>query len=303
MFISKEKYMHKIKEVENHGFLQLDPVPQTEELSRFYESQYYHLIRNGGRAPHIGRLLEGGEVAEQERRWLREVMFRDIAETLAGLVAAGGAVLDIGAGTGDLVAFLGECGYQAEGIEPAKEPSESAREFGLAIHTADLASWSGDLSNHQRYDAVVMINVLEHVPVPQAVVEQAVRLLRPGGVLVIRVPNDFSEIQSAAQKALDKDAWWVFAPDHINYFGVNSLRSFLESFGLSVESEMTDFPMEMFLLMGDDYISEPTLGPALHLKRCRMELAMPSSLRRKLYTALASVGVGRNVTTFARKPA
>ncbi len=295
--------MHKVKLIEKYGFQQLDPVPRSDELSRFYESQYYHLIRSGGRAPHIRKMLEGGDVAQKEREWLRNVMFRDIAETLANLIPAGATVLDIGAGTGDFVAFMAECGYHAEGIEPATEPSESAREIGLTIHTTDLASWADDKNNHERYDAVVMVNVLEHVPDPEAVVEQSTKLLRPGGVLIIRVPNDFTEIQEAAQKKLNKDAWWVFAPDHINYFSVESLRRFLEAFSLDVEAEMTDFPMEMFLLMGDDYIGDSKLGPLVHQKRCSMELAMSSDLRRKLYSALASVGIGRNITTFARKRA
>lgn len=293
--------MHKVKVIEKYGYRQLDPVPRSDELSKFYESQYYHLIRNGGRAPHIRKMLEGGDVAHREREWLRSVMFRDIAETLASLIFEGANVLDIGAGTGDFVAFMAECGYRAEGIEPATEPSESAREIGLAIHTADLASWAGDQNNYERYDAVVMVNVLEHVPDPESVVEQSMKLLRPGGVLVIRVPNDFTEIQKATQEKLNKDVWWVFAPDHINYFSVESLRRFLGAFNLDVEVEMTDFPMEMFLLMGDDYIGDSKLGSVVHQKRCNLELAMSSDFRRKLYTALASVGIGRNITTFARK--
>lgn len=293
--------MHKVKTAAKYGFRQLDPVPHSEELTKFYESQYYHLIRSGGRAPELRKMLEGGEVAQREREWLQGVMYRDIVETLGTLIPAGGTVLDIGAGTGDFVAFLGECGYRAEGIEPAKEPSESARNAGLAIHTADLASWSDDQAHHGTCHAVVMLNVLEHVPAPEEVIEQACKLLRPGGMLVIRVPNDFSEMQQAAQKATGKDAWWVFAPDHINYFCVESLRHFLESFNMETLTEMTDFPMEMFILMGDDYIGNAALGSEVHQKRCKMELAMPSSLRQKLYTALASVGVGRNVTTFARK--
>lgn len=228
-------------------------------------------------------------------------MFCDIIESLKGLVPPRAKILDIGAGTGDFVAFMEKCGYRAEGIEPAREPSESAREFGLNIHTSDLSNWAGNEANHGSYDAVVLVNVLEHVPDPEVVLAQSANLLRPGGMLVIRVPNDFTEIQEAAERKINKKAWWIFAPDHINYFNVESLGNLLTNFNFDIITEMSDFPMEMFLLMGDDYLENKALGPVLHQKRCQMELAMPSALRRKIYTALASVGVGRNITTFARK--
>ncbi|HMW42440.1 MAG TPA: hypothetical protein PKC88_08695, partial [Plasticicumulans sp.] len=52
------------------GFRRLDPLPAADELAAFYESRYYDLIRRGGRAPEIGRLLAGGETAARERDWL-----------------------------------------------------------------------------------------------------------------------------------------------------------------------------------------------------------------------------------------
>ena len=291
----------KVKQREGFGFYQLDPVPKEAALAEFYESQYYHLIRAGGRAPHLRKKMEGGEVARREQAWLNDVSFRDLVDLLGRQIAPGARVLDIGAGMGDFVAYLCERGFDAEGIEPAREPSAAARESGLAVHTADLASWSADPGKLGSYAAVTMINVLEHVPDPVTVVEQARSLLAADGVLMVRVPNDFTEIQEAARAALDKDAWWVFSPDHINYFSVTSLHEFLAAKGFSVVEEMGDFPMELFLLMGEDYIGNTELGAAVHAKRCRLEQAMPAALRQKMYAALASVGIGRNIATFARR--
>jgi 2-polyprenyl-3-methyl-5-hydroxy-6-metoxy-1,4-benzoquinol methylase len=293
--------MADVRRNEIYGFSQLDPIPTNDELKHFYESRYYHLIRQGGRAPELRKMMEGGDTARRELEWLKSGMYRDITDTLSVNISSNSLVLDVGAGTGEFVAFLNENGYLAEGIEPAHEPSEAARQRGLRIQTATLASWVSDNAHHDHYDSVVMLNVLEHVPNPEIVIEQSVKLLRKGGVLVIRVPNDFTEIQKVAQEALNRDAWWVCAPDHINYFNVESLRRFLEQFNLEVLTEMTDFPMELFLMMGEDYIGNANIGSAVHQKRCTMELAMPPSLRQKLYIALASVGIGRNVTTFARK--
>ena len=282
-------------------FHQLDPLPTSDELSSFYESQYYHLIRQGGRAPELRRMMEGGESARSELEWLRNTTYLDVADTLRSLSPSGNRVLDIGAGTGDFVSFLVERGFAAEGIEPALLPSEAARERGLNIATADLATWAADGAHEARYDAVVALNVLEHVPDPESFVDRCLKLLRPGGILALKVPNDFSEIQAAAQQKLQTDPWWVCVPDHVNYFNIASLRKFLESFGLDIVGQVTDFPMELFLLFGDDYTSNPEVGKQMHRKRQQLETALPADLRRRLYAAFASVGMGRAVTAFARK--
>jgi 2-polyprenyl-3-methyl-5-hydroxy-6-metoxy-1,4-benzoquinol methylase len=289
-----------IKE-QRSGYYRLDPVPSDKELTTFYESRYYDLIRKGGRAPELRRLSEGGSVAQRELEWLREGMYRDIAETLKEIAPTKSRVLDVGAGMGDFVRFMREAGYDAAGIEPAKEPSEAARNQGLPIHTATLSSWASDPRNTGTADVVVMLNVLEHVPDPELMLAQTRALLSPGGLVVIRVPNDFSDIQDAARRKLNKEPWWICAPDHINYFGVHSLGKFLTNCGMETVFVMTDFPMEFFLLMGDDYTSDPAVGSTLHQKRVQFELALPSPLRRKLYTALASAGIGRNVMAFAKK--
>jgi SAM-dependent methyltransferase len=210
-------------------------------------------------------------------------------------------VLDIGAGTGDFVSFLGERGFAAEGIEPALVPSEAARDRGLKIFTADLDTWAADAEHSGQYDAVIALNVLEHVPDPEAFVARCLKLLSASGILALKVPNDFSELQAAAQKMLQKEPWWICAPDHVNYFNIASLRKFLESFGLEIVGQVTDFPMELFLLFGDDYTGNAEVGKQMHAKRQQLESALPHDLRRKLYAAFAAAGMGRAVTVFARK--
>ena len=64
------------------GFRRLDPIPPETELSGFYESRYYDLLRKGGRAPELRRLMEGGDVAAKELRWLRDGIYTDIVNML-----------------------------------------------------------------------------------------------------------------------------------------------------------------------------------------------------------------------------
>ena len=58
--------------------------------------------------------------------------------------------------------------------------------------------------------------------------------------------------------------------------------------------------MELFLLMGDDYVADPTVGPMVHERRRRLELDLPADVRRSLGRAWAAAGIGRNVTIVAR---
>lgn len=289
----------KVRQNEQYGFYQLDPVPETDELSSFYESKYYDLIRQGGRAPEIRRLMETGEDGERERAWLRHTLYADIAHYLEHL-APGGTVLDVGAGTGDLVSFLAENGFNASGIEPSRDASALAGEKNITVHCATLEAWAQEDANRSAYDAVVLINVMEHVPNPEETLRLVRALLKEGGIVCLRLPNDFSEVQESAQSAMNAEPWWVSAPDHINYFTMSSLVRLFDGMGFDCEKLTADFPMELFLLMGEDYVRQPDMGGICHERRRKLEFALPTALRRKLYEALAAVGAGRNTLAFGR---
>lgn len=283
-----------------HGYRRLDPLPSASELGRFYESEYYDLLRGGGRAPDLRRLLAGGAEAERERAWLRETLYADITAELRAHGGGGGRVLDIGCGRGDLLEWLADEGFEAHGIEPSDEAAALARERGLDARTATVADLTEGPGPLPAYDAVTLLNVLEHVPEPAALLGQVRRLLAPGALVYIRVPNDFNPLQLAAQEKLDADPWWIAVPDHVNYFDLESLAGLCRSVGLDPVDVQADFPMELFLLMGIDYVSDPARGAACHAYRVEAERALPTEVRRALFRAFAAAGVGRNARLLAR---
>jgi len=59
--------------------------------------------------------------------------------------------------------------------------------------------------------------------------------------------------------------------------------------------------MELFLLMGDNYVDNPEVGKQCHQKRVNFELSIPKELRRNLYNKLAELGLGRDCIIYARK--
>jgi 2-polyprenyl-3-methyl-5-hydroxy-6-metoxy-1,4-benzoquinol methylase len=284
-----------------YGYRRLEPTPTEEEIAEFYQSRYYDLIRQGGRALELRRLMAGGKEAESERAWLRTTIYSDVCYLL-NQYALGKRVLDVGCGTGDFLGYLKENGFDTVGIEPSPDAVTAAESRGLTVHNTTLEKFVEHYKSSVigTFNAITLLNVLEHVPNPAHVVEITKQLLNPGGIICVRVPNDFSEIQSAAQKQLNKEAWWVAVPDHINYFNFQSLHSFLEKLGFEVVYSQGDFPMELFLLMGEDYVGNPEVGNQCHQKRIRFEAAISGELRRQIYRALAEVGVGRNCLVLGR---
>jgi SAM-dependent methyltransferase len=151
-----------------------------------------------------------------------------------------------------------------------------------------------------------MNEVLEHVPDPRAVLAVVDALLEPGGLVALMVPNDYSPFQRALRDACGFDPWWVAPPHHVNYFDVESIQRLLAE-RFEVASVETSFPIDLFLLMGDNYVGDDDLGRACHAKRKTFETNLARAgltpLKIEIYRALAKLGVGRDVFVVARKPA
>jgi 2-polyprenyl-3-methyl-5-hydroxy-6-metoxy-1,4-benzoquinol methylase len=212
-------------------------------------------------------------------------------------------VLDVGCGAGDLALWLSGQGLRASGVDPSEDAIAAARARGVQAHCATLEAWADRPDNLGRYGAITLVNVLEHVPDPLAVLKTVAGLLAPGGVLAFRVPNDFTAIQAAAEASgVERKQWWVAAPDHINYFTAPSARSACAEAGLEVVDVTADFPMELFLMMGVNYVDVPAEGKQAHAMRRRLELSMPKAMRQSLYRAFAGLGMGRNILVTARRP-
>lgn len=101
-------------------------------------------------------------------------------------------IIDLGCGSGALLLFLQQAGYvNTTGVETSPDQVEFARRLGVSsVIAADLLSFLRE-SAAELYDVVVAFDVIEHFSKDEVleILDHACRVLRPGGRLILHVPN------------------------------------------------------------------------------------------------------------------
>ena len=122
-----------------------------------------------------------------------------------------GRILDLGCWVGFLLAEARARGWEAKGVEPSRFASAYAREkLGLDVVTSELTEIELDPGS---FDAIVMADVIEHLPDTAATLAHVRSLLRPGGVLALALPDAGSRLARLMGKR-----WWSILPTHVHYF-------------------------------------------------------------------------------------
>jgi SAM-dependent methyltransferase len=154
----------------------------------------------------------------EETRGERSVQFRRLLERLRRW-APSGRLLDIGAGSGALVEEALKLGFKAEGVEPSGWLADRAKKRGLPVHHCALphASVRGP------FDVVTLVDVIEHVMDPMALISAAAGVLAPDGMILVITPD----VSSVVPRLLGR-RWWHFRIAHVGYFNPSNLdRAFL----------------------------------------------------------------------------
>lgn len=140
----------------------------------------------------------------------------------AGL-APGARVLDVGAGAGRLVEDLRRRGYDAAGIEPSARSSAIAGAAGRPVVQRPIEE-----HEDSGLDAAVLWHVLEHLDDPAAALKRVAGWLRPGGLLLVGVPN-----VASWQARIAGPAWLHFdAPRHRVHLSPKGLGALLRGAAL-----------------------------------------------------------------------
>lgn len=205
------------------GSATLNPLPAPHTLPLLYPRDYtFKIAVSNQSTPH--RLFRALEWYAFYLPLYRQRL--NIFRRLTGL--ASGRILEVGCGSGLFLRLLAQVGYDAEGLDISETDVAYAREH-LALRVShgvldDLALAAN------RYDAVLLMSVLEHIPNPSDTVKQVFRILQPGGWIVLGLP-----IIDSRQAKLLGPRWCEVteAPRHLMIPSCEGVRRLLAMAGFS----------------------------------------------------------------------
>lgn len=138
-----------------------------------------------------------------------------------------GKLLDFGCGWGFFLTAARACGWETLGLEPLAGHALYARATTASTVLTDVLH--DDSFPADSFDAVTAFQVIEHLPDPAGDLQRLRRFLKPGGIILIEVPN----IATWSVALLGK-RHRHFVPDHLTFFSPRTLRALLEKHGFEV---------------------------------------------------------------------
>lgn len=285
---SKEGF--DVIECETCGFKHIIPIPTPEELNKFYKEDFYSIKK----PIYIKNRFEDVE-------WWN-LHYNDIYDFLEKNVGSNPKILDIGCGPGFFCLCGKKRGWDTLGIEPGEKAVEYAKSTGIEVIKGFFEEV--DVSQYGPFDVVYIGEVLEHMPSPENLLKYVYKNLREGGIICVVAANDYNPLQDLLRNNLHFEPWFV-SEEHINYFNIKSATKLLEKCSFTILHKEVTFPMELFLLMGQNYVGDAKLGRKCHLMRKQLELNLcageMTNILRGLYNFFMENDVGREFIIFGKK--
>jgi len=210
-------------------------------------------------------------------------------ETISHYLAPPGKLLDFGCGGGFFLGTARELGWEVYGLEPLPAHAVYARaKFHAQVKTDVLRA---DTYPAAFFDVIAAFQVFEHLPTPRADLEKLVSFLKPGGLMVIEVPNI--------------DNWSVrllgvrhrhFVQDHLYFFSAATLSALFRLAGLDVLQSYSP-PRRMSL----GHLVHAWAGRLLPGPVARLSASVVDRLG--IAGCQVSLNLGDIITVIGRKPA
>ncbi len=269
-------------------FKHIIPIPDLDELKNQYESKFID-----------ERPLIKQKLLDEFSWW--QILYNEKFDYLESILNPNSkSILDIGCGFGYFLKVGMDRGWSVMGIDLSRQSVDFAKEQNIHAIQGDFIET--DFKN-QKFDVVHLHEVLEHLADPISVLEKTKKILKPNGLVCILSPNDYNPLQNILREK-DFSPWWVAPPLHINYFNFDSIEKLLKHLDFEILLKTSTFPMELFLLMGDNYVQDKDLGSKVHKKRINFETNLYDTeneeLRRNLYKCFSDLKIGREFIIIAR---
>lgn len=214
----------------------LDPAPLEAELWKAYTKYHTHtrissskveklllsLVNRFARVVFFPVWISNG--LWRETNYLRYMTLKNVPS---------GKLLDVGCGGGRFMSRMGRRGWEVEGIDfDEKATSKITRRYGIKTYTGGLLSYKlPDAS----YDAITMSHTIEHLFDPEKTLAECMRILKPGGRLVITTPN----VEGVAAMLFGRFWRGWEPPRHLHLFSVKTLQNILLKTGFDISEIRT----------------------------------------------------------------
>ncbi len=199
------------------------PMPDDCAIRQFYPETYWwdeeHRTSSG-----VAGILKNLEKSYREVVAMDHVRYLEHCARQAQ--GAGRSLLDVGCGSGTFLYLAQRRGFAAHGLDFSAQAVSVARsQYGLDVRQGAVG---GDAWEGHRFDFITMFHVLEHLPEPRKALSFVMSRLKPGGSLVLQVPN-----VSSLQARLFGVRWYgLDAPRHVINLTPKGLQHLLSEAGL-----------------------------------------------------------------------
>ena len=219
------KFGHAFFQCRDCRFGCFQPIPNSEDILRRYTNAYFrneYLQSYGASWDQFNMDVIRRRFAYIAERFLSRCVLPEGEKT----------VLDVGCGGGFLLKCFQEQGWRTHGVDIIASSVQYSRErLGVPAVQADFEKADPEtlFPSGEKFTVVTLTDALEHFFNPRKVLEKTYRMLKPGGVVFVSVPN----IESICMRYLGKQ-WAIVSPlEHISYFSPSSLKLMLAQAGFS----------------------------------------------------------------------
>lgn len=289
----KEK---KYREVflNQYGYYELENPPTVEERKKVFEEEYYQKSMSSYEQSYMEDELIYFENKLIQKEMMLMPWLPQNEEKLS--------VLDIGCGEGFALAYFKKKGYEVTGIDFSS--------YGIEHHNPSVLGnlLQGDvekilpelMKENKKFDVINMDSVLDMMVHPKEVLELCKKLLKETGVILIKVANNYSVLQThLLEKGKLKDTYWLDIPGHPSYFNRMGLIRLMEDLGYDCLDTFGESFIDLNLVNDDtNYYEKSGVGKNCYQAKVELENLMHSISPEKtldVFRTLGEMGLGREL--------